>query len=105
MPRFIRPGTISGRAGSGVTPDRPRPIRTITALVPSAPALGPSGGRGNAAEGQAFDSVTSCQILIAQTQALQERGCLGILHGLVLCSGVLYGRDLYPCILLPPDLC
>ena len=25
--------------------------------------------------------------------------------GLVLCSGVLYGRDLYPCILLPPDLC
>src|SRR6266480_5202891 len=50
--------------------------------------------------------------LFAQTQALQERRCLGILHGLVLCSCILYGRDLYlygrdlhPCIWLPPDPC
>jgi hypothetical protein len=43
--------------------------------------------------------------LIAQTQALQERRCRGILHGLVLCSGVLYGRDLRPCILLPSNVC
>jgi len=39
-----------------------------------------------------------------QTQALQERRCLGILHSLALCSGVCYGRDLCLCILLPPDL-
>src|SRR5260370_2622061 len=43
--------------------------------------------------------------LIAQTEALQERRWLGILHGLVLCSCILCGRNLYPCILLPPDLC
>jgi hypothetical protein len=43
--------------------------------------------------------------LIAQTQALQERRCLGILHRLVRCSGVLYGRHLHPCILLPSNLC
>ena len=43
--------------------------------------------------------------LIAQTQALQERRLLGILHGRVLCSGVGYGRDLSPCILLLPDPC
>jgi hypothetical protein len=35
---------------------------------------------------------------------LLERRRLSILHGLVLCSGVLYGRDRYPCIFLPPDL-
>ena len=39
--------------------------------------------------------------LIVPAEALQERRCQGILHGLVLCSGVLYGRDL----LLPPNLC
>src|SRR5258707_5364557 len=43
--------------------------------------------------------------LIAPTEALQEPRCLGILHRLVLCSGVWYGRDLYLCILLRPDLC
>src|SRR5260370_2402414 len=43
--------------------------------------------------------------LIAQTEALQERRWLGILHGLVLCSCILCGPNLYPCILLPPDLC
>jgi len=43
--------------------------------------------------------------LIAQTEALQERRWLGILHRLVLCCGVLCGRDMYLCILLPPDLC
>ena len=43
--------------------------------------------------------------LIAQTEALQERRCLGILHRRVLCSGVGYGRDLSPCILLLPDPC
>ena len=42
---------------------------------------------------------------LTQTQALQERRCLGILHRLVLCSGVGYGRDLYPGILLLPDPC
>lgn len=42
--------------------------------------------------------------LITPTEGLQERRCLGILHRLVLCAGVLCGRDLYPCILLPPDL-
>src|SRR6267142_6511094 len=42
---------------------------------------------------------------LTQTQALQERRCLGILHGLLLCSGVRYGRDLDPCILLFPDPC
>jgi hypothetical protein len=42
--------------------------------------------------------------LIAQSEALQERRRLGILHRLTLCSGVLFGRDLYWCILLPPDL-
>ena len=41
--------------------------------------------------------------LIAQTEALQERWCLGILHRRVLCSGIGYGRDLSPCILLLPD--
>lgn len=41
--------------------------------------------------------------LIAQTEALQERRCLGILHRLVLCSGVGYGRHLR--ILLLPDPC
>lgn len=43
-------------------------------------------------------------VLIAPTEALQERWCLGILHRLTLCSGILYGRDLYSCILLPPGL-
>jgi hypothetical protein len=43
--------------------------------------------------------------LIAQTEALQERWCLGILHRRVLCSGIGYGRDLSPCILLLPDPC
>jgi len=43
--------------------------------------------------------------LIAQTEALQERRCLGILHGLVRCWCILCGPDLYPCILLPPYLC
>lgn len=42
--------------------------------------------------------------LIAQTEDLQQRRCLGILHGLVLCLGSLCRRDLYPGILLPPDL-
>src|SRR5512140_1948417 len=42
--------------------------------------------------------------LIAPTEGLQERRCLGILHRLFLCSGVLCGRDLCPCILLPRDL-
>ena len=42
--------------------------------------------------------------LIAQTEALQERRRLGVLHRLTLCSGVVFGRDLYSCILLPPDL-
>ena len=39
--------------------------------------------------------------LIAPTEVLQERRCLGILHRLVLCSGVLCGWD--PGSLLPPD--
>ena len=51
--------------------------------------------------------------LIAQTEALQERGCLGILPRRVLCPGVGYGRSLRilllpdPCALisLGPDLC
>ena len=41
--------------------------------------------------------------LIAPTEVLQERRCLGILHSLVLCSGILCGRDPYPSILLPPN--
>ena len=41
--------------------------------------------------------------LIAPTEVLQERRCLGILHRLVLCSGVLSGTDLYPSILLLPN--
>ena len=41
--------------------------------------------------------------LIAPTKALQERRRLRILCRLVLCSGV-WCRDLYPCILLAPDL-
>ena len=41
-------------------------------------------------------------VLIAQTEALQERRCLGILYRLTLYSGVLYGRDLYSYILLLP---
>ena len=44
--------------------------------------------------------VTSCQVLIAPTEALQERRRLSILHRLVLRSGILCGRHLYPCILL-----
>jgi hypothetical protein len=36
---------------------------------------------------------------------LQERRCLGILHRLVLCSGVCYVRGLYLRILLPQVLC
>jgi len=43
--------------------------------------------------------------LIAQTEALQEGRWLGILRGLVLCSSILYGPGLYPCILLQPDPC
>jgi hypothetical protein len=51
--------------------------------------------------------------LIAQTKALQERRCLGILHRRILGSGVGYGRGLHtlllpdpcPMILLRPDLC
>jgi hypothetical protein len=42
---------------------------------------------------------------LTQTQALQERRCLGILRRLVLRLGVRYGRDLSPCILLLPELC
>lgn len=42
--------------------------------------------------------------LIAPTVAL-ERRCLGILPGRVLCSCILCGPDLYPCILLPLDPC
>ena len=42
---------------------------------------------------------------LTQTQALQERRWLGILHRRVLCSGIGYGRDLSPCILLLPDPC
>ena len=41
--------------------------------------------------------------LIAPTEGLQERRRLSILHRLVLCSGVLCGRDLCPCISLPLD--
>jgi hypothetical protein len=41
--------------------------------------------------------------LIAQTEALQERRCLGILHRRILGSGVGYGRGLR--ILLLPDPC
>jgi hypothetical protein len=41
--------------------------------------------------------------LVAQTEALQERRWLGILHRRVLGSGIGYGRDL--CILLLPDPC
>ena len=40
--------------------------------------------------------------LIVQTDALQERRWLRC--GQFLCSNILYGRDLYACILLPPDL-
>jgi hypothetical protein len=51
--------------------------------------------------------------LIAQTEALQERRCLGILHRRILGSGVGYGRGLRslllpnrcPMISLRPDLC
>jgi hypothetical protein len=39
-----------------------------------------------------------------RVQALQERRCLGILHGLGLRSCILYGPGLYPFILLP-DIC
>ena len=35
---------------------------------------------------------------------MQERRCLGILHGLVLCLGILYGPRLYLRILMPPNL-
>ena len=45
------------------------------------------------------------QALIAQTEALPERRCLGILYGPVLCSSVLHGPDLSLCIWLPPELC
>jgi len=41
--------------------------------------------------------------LIAQTEALQERRRLRILHRRVRCSGIGHGRDL--CILLLPDPC
>src|ERR1700719_4487461 len=41
MPGFIRPGTISGLASSGVMPGCTRHIRTIAASAPSASALGP----------------------------------------------------------------
>ena len=41
--------------------------------------------------------------LIAPTEVLQERRCLGILPGRVLCSCILCGPD--RCILLSPDLC
>jgi len=43
--------------------------------------------------------------LIHQTHPLQQPRGLGILHRLILCAGICYGRDLYPRILLPPDLC
>ena len=43
--------------------------------------------------------------LWAPTEALQERWCLGILHRLVLSSGILYGSDFYPPILIAPDPC
>src|SRR5438552_16230244 len=42
--------------------------------------------------------------LVAPTEDLQERRRLSILHRPVLCSGVLYGRDLCPCIFLPMNL-
>ena len=54
--------------------------------------------------------------LVAKTEALQERRCLGILQRRIRCSGVGHGRYLSPCILLflpdphammslGPDLC
>jgi len=48
--------------------------------------------------------------LLVQTKALQERRCLGILHGrvlrgLFLCACILRHWNLSPCNLLPLDLC
>ena len=43
--------------------------------------------------------------LVAETEALQEPWCLGILRRLLLCAGVWYRSDRYRRILLLADSC
>src|SRR5262245_62007778 len=43
--------------------------------------------------------------LLLQTEALQQRWWLRILHRLVLCSRILSGPNLYTRILIPPHSC